>query len=161
MTTPQIVFVAGHETGHYVLNHVPKGLFLSSLFSLLVFYLAFLGLGLIQRSFGARLGIRSLDDIASLPLMLLILTLLTFLGNPIVNGVSRYIEHEADQYALELTHGLTPDSAQVAAQSFQVLGEVGLSDPDPNWLNVFLFYSHPPISERVRFCLEYDPMSKR
>ncbi len=160
MTTPQIVFVAGHETGHYVLNHLQKGLLLSSVSSLLAFYIAFLALGWIVRLFGARLGIRSIDDIASLPLMLLMLTVLMFASNPIANAVSRYYEHQADQYALEITHGLTTDSAQVAAQAFQVLGEVGLSDPDPDWLNVFLFYSHPPISERVRFSLEYDPWSK-
>jgi hypothetical protein len=41
------------------------------------------------------------------------------------------LEHQADQYGLEVTHGLTPDSGQIAAQAFQVLGEVGLSDPDP------------------------------
>jgi len=35
-----------------------------------------------------------------------------------------------------------------------------LSDPDPNPLNVFMFYDHPPISDRVQFCLAYDPWSK-
>jgi Zn-dependent protease with chaperone function len=58
-----------------------------------------------------------------------------------------------------VTNGLTPDSGQISAQAFQVLGEGGLSDPDPNPINVFLFYSHPPIADRVRFCLTYDPWS--
>ena len=160
MTTPQIVFVAGHETGHYVLNHVPKGLLLSSISSLLAFYFAFLALRWMVRSFGERFGVRSLNDLSSLPLMLLLLSILVFVSNPIANAVSRYFEHQADQYALEITHGLTPGSAQIGAQSFQVLGEVGLSDPDPDWLNVFLFYTHPPVRDRVRFCLEYDPWSK-
>jgi len=73
------------------------------------------------------------------------------------SAFSRYIEHQADQYGLEVTHGLTPDSGQVAAQAFQVLGEVDLADPDPNPVNAFLFYDHPPISDRVRFCLTYNP----
>ena len=47
--------------------------------------------------------------------------------------------------------------AQVAAQAFQVLGEVDLADPDPNPLDVFLYYDHPPISYRVSFCLTYGP----
>ena len=45
----------------------------------------------------------------------------------------------------------------MAAQSFQVLGEVDLSDPAPNPLDVLMFYSHPPIADRVRFALTYDP----
>jgi Zn-dependent protease with chaperone function len=48
----------------------------------------------------------------------------------------------------------------VAAQAFQILGEVDLADPQPNPANVFLFYDHPTISDRVRYSLEYDPWSK-
>ena len=59
-----------------------------------------------------------------------------------------------------MTHGLTPDSGQVAAQAFQILGEVDLADPDPNPVDVFLFYSHPPIPDRIQFSLTYDPWSK-
>jgi Zn-dependent protease with chaperone function len=57
---------------------------------------------------------------------------------------------------LEVTHGLTSDSAQTAAQSFQILGEVDLSDPEPNPIDVFLFYSHPPIPDRIQFALTYN-----
>ena len=66
-------------------------------------------------------------------------------------------EHQADQFGLEVTHGLTPNSGQVAAQAFQVLGEVDLADPDPNPVDVFLYYSHPPISDRVSFSVTYSP----
>jgi Zn-dependent protease with chaperone function len=100
-----------------------------------------------------------LEDWASLPVLLLLLSVFLFVINPVGSAFSRYLEHQADQYGLEVTHGLTPDSGQIAAQAFQVLGEVGLSDPDPNPINVFLFYGHPPISDRVRFCLTYDPWS--
>ncbi len=48
----------------------------------------------------------------------------------------------------------------MAAQSFQVLGEVDLEEPEPNPVNVFLFYDHPTIRNRVRFSLTYDPWSK-
>ena len=73
--------------------------------------------------------------------------------------MSRHLEHQADQYGLEVTHGLTPDSGQVAAQAFQILGEVSLANPDPNPVGVFLYYDHPTISDRVRFALTYDPWS--
>jgi len=40
-------------------------------------------------------------------------------------------EHAADVYGLEVIHGIVPDSAEVAAHAFQVLGEIDLSDPNP------------------------------
>jgi STE24 endopeptidase len=55
---------------------------------------------------------------------------------------------------------LTPDSSQVAAQAFQILGEVDLADPDPNRLDIFLFYSHPSIPDRIQFALTYDPWAQ-
>jgi Zn-dependent protease with chaperone function len=157
MTTPQIVFVAGHEMGHYVLHHIWKGLVSTALLLFVLFYLGFRSIGWLLDRWGAGWEIRALDDWASLPALLLLLSVFSFVFNPIDSAVSRYYEHQADQYGLEVTHGLAPGSSQLAAQSFQILGEVDLSDPDPNPVNVFLFFSHPPISDRVRFALSYDP----
>jgi len=157
MSTPQIVFVAGHETGHYVLQHIPKGLTFFAVLLLLAFYLGYRCIGWLLARWGVRWQIRGLEDWASLPALLLLLSVFSFAINPIGSAFSRYLEHQADQYGLEVTHELTPDSGQIAAQAFQVLGEVDLSDPDPNPTNVFLFYDHPPISDRVRFSLTYDP----
>ncbi len=160
MDTPQIVFVTGHEMGHYVLQHIPKGLALGAVGLLITFYLAFRFLGWIIARRGERWGIRGLDDFASLPVLILFFSLLAFAASPLDSAGSRYFEHQADQYALEVTHDLTPDSGQVGAQSFQVLGDVGLDDPDPNPLDVFMFYDHPTIRDRIRFSLTYDPWSK-
>jgi STE24 endopeptidase len=157
MSTPQIVFVAGHEMGHYVLQHIPKGLTFFAVLLLLAFYLGYRCIGWLLARWGGSWEIRGLEDWAALPVLLLLLSVFSFVVNPVGSAFSRYLEHQADQYGLEVTHELTPDSAQIAAQAFQVLGEVDLSDPDPNRMNVFLFYDHPPISDRVRFSLTYDP----
>ena len=159
MNTPQIVFVAGHETGHYVLQHVFKEIAFFAVLLLVLFYLGYRTVGWMLARWGAAWQIRGLDDWASLPALMLLLSIFLFLANPIASAVSRHFEHQADQYGLEVTHALTPDSAQVAAQAFQVLGEVDLADPDPNPLDVFLFYSHPPIPDRIQFSLTYDPWS--
>jgi STE24 endopeptidase len=90
---------------------------------------------------------------------MLLVTLFYFASNPIENGFSRHIEHQADQYGLELTHGLILDSGQVTAQSFQLLGQLGLEDPSPNAVDVFMFYTHPPMTERIQFAVTYDPWS--
>ena len=160
MSTPQIVFVAGHEMGHYVLRHIPKLLAFSAVLLLVLFYLGFrtIGWALLRR--GEGWGIRGLDDWASLPVLLLLLSVFSFVAGPISSAFSRHYEHQADQYGLEVTHSLTPDSGQVAAQAFQILGEVDLSDPEPNPVAVFLFYSHPAVPDRIQFALSYDPWSK-
>jgi Zn-dependent protease with chaperone function len=160
MTASQIVYVAGHEMGHYVLWHIPKllGFFAALLF--VFFYLGFRLIGWVLARWGANWRIRGLDDWASLPALLLLLSILFGLASPIASAYSRHYERQADQYALEVTHGLTPDSGQVGAQAFQILGDVNLADPEPNPVAVFLYYDHPPIPDRVQFCLTYDPWSK-
>jgi Zn-dependent protease with chaperone function len=160
MNTPQIVFVTGHEMGHYVLKHIPKLLAFSAALLFVLFYLGFRSIGWVLTRWGEKWRIRGLDDWASLPVLMFLITVLAFLASPVESAVSRHYEHQADQYGLEVTHGLTPDSGQVAARGFQILGEVDLADPDPNPVDVFLFFSHPPIPDRIQFSLTYDPWSK-
>jgi STE24 endopeptidase len=157
MNTPQIVYVTGHEMGHYMLEHIPKLIAFSAIAFLIFFYLGYRCIGWVLARWGAKWEIRGVDDWASLPVLLLLLSIFGFLANPVTNAISRHYEHQADQYGLEVTHGLTPDSGQIAAQSFQILGETDLSDPEPNPVDVFLFYTHPSIPDRVRFSLTYDP----
>ncbi len=80
-----------------------------------------------------------------------------FFASPAMNGFSRHVEHMADIYGLEVTHGLVPDSTKAAAASFQKLGEKSLSYPDPNPVLVFWTYDHPDIASRVQFALYYRP----
>ena len=82
------------------------------------------------------------------------------LAEPIVNGYTRAGEHDADIFGLEAIHGIVPQPQRVAAEAFQLLGEVNLSDPDPSPFIRFWLYSHPPTSERLRFAAEYDPWGK-
>ncbi len=156
MTTPQIAFVAGHEMGHYVLHHISKGLVIFAVGSLAAFCLAYRLIGWLLAWRGARWEVRSVGDFASLPALVLLLTVFLAVLTPVTNAISRYFEHQADQYGLEVTHGLTPDSGEVAAQSFQILGQVNLEYPDPNPLAVILTYDHPPTRDRIRFALTYD-----
>jgi STE24 endopeptidase len=157
---PEIVSDFGHEMGHYVLNHIWKGLIFTAGLLFVLFYLGFRCLGWMLKRWGSGWGIRGPDDLASLPALLLLLSVFNFAADPISNAFSRYIENQADVYGLEVTHGVIPDAGQAAADSFQVEGESFLADPDPNPVNVFLFYDHPPISDRVKLCLTYDPWSK-
>jgi Zn-dependent protease with chaperone function len=157
MNTPQIVYVAGHEMGHYVLHHIPKGVAFAFAGLFVMFYLGYRLIGWVLARWGGAWGIRGVDDLASYPALLLVISVLSLVAQPIGNTFSRWEEHQADQYGLEVTHGLTPDSGQVAAQSFNILGDVDLSDPDPSRLRVIWFYSHPSIPARIWIALHYDP----
>lgn len=157
MTAPQIVFVVGHEMGHYVLHHVPKEAAILAGGLFVAFFVGYACIGWILRRWGEGWRIRGVDDWASLPALLLVLGVLSFIGNPIANAVSRHFEHRADQFGLEVTHGVTPDSGEVAAQSFETLGIVDLSDPRPSRIQIILTYDHPSLPERIHFALTYDP----
>jgi len=157
MNTPQIVFVAGHEMGHYVLHHVVKGLAVGAVGLFVLFYVGYRAIRWVLVRWGPEWGIAGVGDLASYPALLLVISILGAVTQPIGNTFSRYLEHQADQYGLEVTHGLTPDSGEVAAQSFNILGDVDLSDPEPSRLRVILFYTHPSIPERIWYALHYDP----
>jgi Zn-dependent protease with chaperone function len=160
LTVPQTLFVFGHEMGHYVLHHILLGLAFTTVMTLAGFWLTQrLAEALLVR-FGQRWQIRTLSDWSSLPLLLLLFSTLAFLSMPLDNGFSRWEEHQADAYSLALNAKLATDPAQPAAQAFQLLGEKSFSYPDPSPLQVFWFYSHPPISQRIRFVLSYGQPSQ-
>lgn len=160
MTTPEILFVFGHEMGHYVLNHIIYGLMAACIGILIALYILFRLSGWMLKSFGERWRIRNLRDWAVMPAFLLLGGVLTFFAEPVGNAVSRSIEHQADVYGLEVTHGIIPNPQETAAHSFQVLGELSLDYPYPSRLAVFWYWNHPPIADRMRFAQEYDPWSK-
>ena len=157
MTIPETLFVFGHEMGHYVLNHIYKGLAFFSAMTLIGFWLGRKIVTALLSRWGQAWKIRGIDDLAALPVLMLALSLLTLVGEPVGNVFSRHIEHQADIYGLEVTHGLFPHSDEVAASSFQKLGEKSYDYPTPNPLLVFWSYSHPSIAERIQFSLHYDP----
>ncbi len=160
MTTPETLFVVGHEMGHYVLDHIIYGLVLGAVGIFIALYLIYRISGWTLRRFGARWHIRELADWAALPMIFLILGIVGFFASPVGNTISRQLEHNADIYGLEVTHGINHNSQEAAAHAFQVLGETSLSYPYPSRFVTFWYGSHPSIRDRVRFADEYDPWSK-
>ena len=160
MTNEQTAFVFGHEMGHYVLNHILRGIAVIIIVLLIFLYVGYRGIHWVLGRWGERWAVRGVDDLASYPALVLILAVLGFFSSPVLNGLSRMQEHDADIYGLEVIHGLVPDSNRVAAGAFQILGEINLADPKPSAFIKLWRYSHPPLDERVRFAYEYDPWSK-
>jgi STE24 endopeptidase len=155
MNSGQILFDFGHEMGHYVLGHI--WIAAASLGILVFLFLAYYTMRWALARWGARWEIQGMADWASLPVLLLALAVFGFLGEPLSSSFSRVLEHNADIYGLEVIRGIVPNSAEEAANAFQILGEVSLDDPHPSPFIEFWLYDHPAITERVRFASEYDP----
>lgn len=156
----EILAVYGHEQGHYVLEHIQKGIELSAALMLAGFWLAYLAMRWLVQRHGPAWRIRAVDDWSSLGLLLLVVTVLSFLAEPIGNAFSRWEEHAADVYGQEVIHGLVPDAQGAMVRSFQRLGEMWLDAPDPNPFVVFWTYSHPTTASRLEFAAHYDPWAK-
>ncbi|HWC99680.1 MAG TPA: M48 family metallopeptidase [Candidatus Sulfopaludibacter sp.] len=157
MTTPEILFVFGHEMGHYVLGHNYVLIGVASAVILIFLFIGYHAMRWSLARWGATWSIRGVDDWASLPVLMVLMAVLSFAAEPVMNGISRTLEHDADIYGLEVVHGIVPDSPQVAARTFQILGEISLSNPNPSPFIEFWLYNHPSVSDRVRFAAEYNP----
>jgi Zn-dependent protease with chaperone function len=160
MSNEEALFIVGHELGHYILGHVRQGFFVGAAGLLLALYFLFRGLHWALDRWAKDWKLYGQEDWASLAVLLLLLQALLFVSSPVISGYSRMQEHAADIYGLEVIHGLVPNSAEVAAHAFQVLGELDLSDPNPPPFITFWLYSHPPLADRLVFAHSYDPWSK-
>jgi STE24 endopeptidase len=159
-STPETLFVFGHEMGHYVLNHIVIGIAGTFIGLFIGFYLLYLIANGAFVRFHERWHMRELADWAAIPMLLLIFSIMSTISQPLGSAFSRTLEHNADIYGLEVTHGINANSQEAAAHAFQVLGELSLSYPYPNKFVVFWYADHPPINERVPFAHSYDPWGK-
>jgi STE24 endopeptidase len=156
-TPDEISFIFAHEMGHYVLNHIYQGIAFTAVVLLVLFWLGYHGVQWLLRRYGGAWGITGQRDWAALVVLLLVLSVLSFLSDPITNGFSRRIEHEADVYGQEAIHGIVADPQATAVRSFQTLGEASLDDPNPNRFVEFWTFNHPSVSSRAAFAAAYNP----
>lgn len=152
MEDDEILFVMGHEMGHYRLNHIWKGIGAFSAMSFLFFFLAARLAGWAVAQFGPLWGFKDLGDVAAMPLLAATMTVLAVAAQPAINGFSRAIEHESDVFAIEVTR-----DNDAGARAFLKLGSQNRSNPDPVPFVKLFLYTHPPLIERMRFTVEYRP----
>jgi STE24 endopeptidase len=138
----EIQAVMGHEMGHYVLHHIYIGL----MFGLIGVFASFAylrwSLDVALTRWGKKWQIRSAGDPAVLPLVLLLGSILAFVGTPITNTVTRTLEHEADMYGLNASR--QPDGM---AQAAIHLGEYRKMNPGP--IEEWIFFDHPSGRNRI------------
>jgi STE24 endopeptidase len=148
----QIEFVVAHEIGHFVLHHVLALILLATVLATVSFYVIHRVAGRLILRFGPRFGFSRLSDPASLPLLVLLGTLVSVISAPAVLAFSRHLEHEADRFALELTR-----NNRAAALAFIRIQEENLSVPRPGPPYMMWRASHPSLAERVEFANRYRP----
>src|SRR4029079_11947250 len=110
------------------------------------------GAGFLLARFGDRFGFTTLADPASLPLLMLLLSLFSFVISPAALALSRYHEQQADRFGLDLT-----GDNHAAATAFVALQKQNLAVPRPGVFHKIFRASHPPIGERVDFINRYQP----
>ncbi len=155
LSPAQVRYVVAHELGHYVLGHVWTSVILSTVLTFVGLFGAHRLSGFVLGHFGGRMGLHQLSDVASLPLLMLLLTLFSLVITPAALAFSRYHEHEADRFGLELTH-----DNRAAATAFVALQQQNLTVPRPGLLYKLFRASHPPIGERVDFINSYHPWTQ-
>jgi STE24 endopeptidase len=159
----EVMFVFGHESGHYVLNHIPKMLGIMAVGLFFVFWACARFAEWMLGRFGAGWGIKGNDGVAPVATRAGFLTLIFalsiagFILTPALNTMSRHFEHEADVYGQEAIHGLVADPQKTAVSGFNHLGEAWLEDPNPNPAVEFWDYNHPSVKNRANFAAHYDP----
>jgi STE24 endopeptidase len=139
-STDEIETVLAHELGHHVHRDIPFLIAFGTLSTTLSLYLASLALNWAIDTF----GFTSPADVAAFPALGLILGAYGLITMPIENAVSRWRERMADDYALQST-----GKSAAFASAFTRLANQNLGEVDPEKWVVFMFYSHPPLGERI------------
>jgi STE24 endopeptidase len=139
-STDEIETVLAHELGHQVHRDIPLFITFGTLSTTLSLFLASLALNWVIHYF----GFTSPADVAAFPALNLIFGAYGLLTMPLGNAVSRWREGLADDYALQAT-----GKREAFASAFTRLANQNLGELDPEKWVVFLFYSHPPLGERI------------
>lgn len=147
-TANEIETVLAHELGHHVHKDLPLGIIVQSLLTLIGFWLA----DLVMRWGITTFAYTGLTDPATLPLLMVALSIFGLITMPLSNSWSRWREVKADEYALKMTG---KPRAFVSAMTRLANQNLAEAEP-PGWVE-FLLHSHPSINKRVARAKSFSP----
>jgi STE24 endopeptidase len=136
----EIEVILAHELAHHVHRDLWRGIAVQTVALFGGFFLA----SVLLAAAADRLALRGTSDPAGLPALLLIGGVWTFALMPVVNAISRAQERAADRYALTSTRNV-----EAFVTAMRRLSQQNLAEEYPSRLVRWLFYSHPPIRERI------------
>ena len=141
-TPDEIEVVLAHELGHHVHHDLWKLIIGQSILTLGGLYLVNLALHWAVDTQHYYLG---LADPATMPFLLLVTAVFGLVVMPVSNGLSRAVEYQADEYALQTTKKVGAFKSAMTR-----LANQNLADIEPSPLIEFLFHDHPAISKRLK-----------
>ncbi|MBK6791762.1 MAG: M48 family metallopeptidase [Anaerolineales bacterium] len=139
-TLDEIETVLAHELGHHIHKDIPFLIVSGTLLTALGLFISSLALNYAVTFF----SFTSVADVAAFPALSLTLGAYGLLTQPLENALSRWREEMADDYALSST-----GKREAFASAFTRLANQNLGEVDPEKWVVFMFYSHPPLGERI------------
>lgn len=144
MTVPEIVGVIGHEVGHYRFRHIWKGIAAGTVEQVAVFFAVDV---VMRAAFPASFLVSPRANVALVPMMAAIGGAAAgAIFGPLGNAVSRHFEKQADIYAVTRT-----PSGRAFITALAGLANRNLGDAYPaRWVKI-LYYSHPPVGERLDY----------
>lgn len=141
----EVKAVTAHEIGHYVSGHVWHLIGTATMLSLLFFYATHLIFPKMAKWMGTQANI---DDPMGLPVLLVCISLMSLLTQPLNNFMIRKAEIEADQYSYQAVN--LPDAMATA-----LVKTADYRNPRPTPLQEFVFYTHPSIEKRVKAAMTW------
>ncbi len=151
----ELLFVVGHEMGHYVLGHSARSLIILPLMIFVSLFLVYKISTYLTKHFGNSWGFSEMSDPAAMPLLSLVFGVAFFILTPFFLWDSRNQELEAQRFALEITR----NNRACATELVKTIKE-DFSNPRPSQLITIFQRQHPPLGELIDFCNEYKPWEK-
>lgn len=147
MTNPEIVSIIAHEVGHYKFKHFWNAIAFGATQQVVAFYM----LHLIMKGAFPEFLLSARANLSLLPILIIVASALSgFLFGPLGNALSRRMEKKADLYAISHIEEKRPLLAALAG-----LADRNLVNAYPAWWVKVLYYSHPPMGERLEMLERY------
>jgi STE24 endopeptidase len=150
-TPDEIEVVLAHELGHHVHHDIWKSIISQSILTLGGLYLVNV---VLHWAVDTQHIYNSLADPATIPLLLALMGAFGLIVMPIGNGLSRAIEYQADEYALQSTGMVEPFKSAMTR-----LANQNLSDVEPSPIIEFLFHDHPSVNKRLKHADNFSTRS--
>ena len=141
----EVKAVTAHEAGHYTLGHVWRYIVIFPFLSLILFWIIRRFYPVAARLLGSE---TQLGDAAGFPVFMAMVAVLSLLTVPLMNGITRKGEREADNYSLMTAN--KPDALATA-----LVKTADYRDPRPSAWSEAIFHTHPSVEKRVLNAMQW------
>ncbi len=163
----EVLFIFGHESGHYVLHHIPEGICLHRCGAVL----HLLGLRGVRgvdgeavwgEMDGAQTGRsseqhRALSSRTGFVVLLFAISIASFFWSRPSTPSAATLSTRPMSMGRRRSTASCPTRRKTAVAAFNALGQAWLEDPNPSPFIEFWLYNHPSTEHRANFALHYDP----